>query len=533
MPGITIYPSSLGELDFNSIHSFFKHYNLNVCEASKYKIVQFSPEAYPVLKWQSEGFLFLVEGDLAVEIEVLKVKLQQIAFDYFIQKNQEALLTFVENTVGEFLVYIINLNNGELLIFNDYLGRLPLYYTTEREKLIISREYGWLIDQARLKASALDTAMFLMLGFTIGEHTMFNSCKKLLAGSVLHANTSGVLSVNRIVMHRFDRYNYNIKSVETAANQLVKLFLETLKVKISTTTQTLSISGGLDSRAILAGFNRLGQKIKCSCYEISNEPHQADVQVSLKLAERFSVPIDIHRFVPASKDDEACLLAMKKAQNCLDMCFLIPFFKKIPAQYEAFWTGDGGDKVLPDLRPLRSIFSMNDLVNYIYSKHHILNYKEIESKTGVTKQTLKSYIKKQLLQYPETSLQEKYIHFIMMERAANWLFEGEDRNRYFVKSITPYYSLELYKYAMSIPNHLKKDFELFTAFLDTLDARLNTISNANWGITLHQTKKLRWIYFKQKIKSYLSIFITFENVSDINKQDYLETFDRATVNFYK
>jgi asparagine synthase (glutamine-hydrolysing) len=73
---------------------------------------------------------------------------------------------------------------------------------------------------------------------------------------------------------------------------------------------------------------------------------------------------------------------------------------------------------------------------------------------------------------------------MIYERAFKWLFEGEDRNRFYFWTVAPFYSAVFFQYAMKCPQKQKADFELYREFFRILSPSLASIENANWRTPL-------------------------------------------------
>jgi asparagine synthase (glutamine-hydrolysing) len=98
---------------------------------------------------------------------------------------------------------------------------------------------------------------------------------------------------------------------------------------------------------------------------------------------------------------------------------------------------------------------------------------------GIEPDQLFESIRNRVAWYPESSYSGMYVHFMLAERTTNWLFEGEDRNRQFFWSCSPFYSTQFFKAAMNCPARLKKDHKLFRAFLNHLNRDIAKIKDAN------------------------------------------------------
>ena len=287
----------------------------------------------------------------------------------------------------------------------------------------------------------------------------------------------------------------------------------------------LSLSGGLDSRAILAAFRILDIPHKQVTYNLGGSTN-ADLNSVRKLVDITNPQFKLIQLEPENKYSEK-LFQMKEGLNYLGMSFLIEFLEIIQEKYDYYWTGDGGDKLLPDTSPLRNLFSLKDLTNYTLQTQQILNPNEIGEILPVNSKGIAQHISQHFESYPEKGYSDKFRRFLYLERAYKWLFEGEDRNRYFLTSVSPFYAIPFFKFAMSIPTETKSDFKIFREFLNLLDPKIASIENANWGVSINQKKEINRIYNKQKIKSYLSIFLDLEKNNIQEKKYHIDTLQKV------
>src|SRR5262249_3028833 len=144
-----------------------------------------------------------------------------------------------------------------------------------------------------------------------------------------------------------------------------------------------------------------------------------DVQVAEKLAHLFDCPWNVLNVGKVTAASCLRLLGLKQGLNNLGMGFMLPFLQMIRDTYGSdivFLTGDGGDKVLPDLMPKRSLSGSQDLVSYIVECNSVLSLREIESLTDVSKQQMWDELENLVCTYPENSWNKKYIHFLLFQR---------------------------------------------------------------------------------------------------------------------
>lgn len=199
------------------------------------------------------------------------------------------------------------------------------------------------------------------------------------------------------------------------------------------------------------------------------------------------------------------LIKIKQGLNYAEMGFMIDFFEMLKQELgnNIFYiTGDGGDKLLPYLLPSKKIKNIDDLIQFIIIKNKIFEPFEIEKITGVNPNKLKERIKERISQYPESNPNYIYIHFLFYERCFKWLFEGEDRNRYFLWSGTPFYSIEFFKTAMKLKDDYKKYYRLYREFLRLLDREMARIRRAGFDYGIFGRK----IIIREYSKYFVSKF---------------------------
>jgi asparagine synthase (glutamine-hydrolysing) len=107
-------------------------------------------------------------------------------------------------------------------------------------------------------------------------------------------------------------------------------------------------------------------------------------------------------------------------------------------------------------------------------KRHI-----IESALGLDHGTLYEELRELLFNYPEKDLNNKAVHYSFYERGRKWLYEGEDRTRFYLWQTTPFYSFPFFQYAAQIPGKYKKHNILYRKFQFLLSPESAKITDAN------------------------------------------------------
>ncbi len=181
---------------------------------------------------------------------------------------------------GEFLVVIETPDTVQIV--NDRFSAHPLFYLSDGEQLVISFSYHelwkWLSKNNRLKIDPLAFYEFLHFQRLFGETTFDQRSKALTPASILTFNTrTQNVKIERYWIPNFDKRNDDKRAI---ANDLSEAVKRSVATKTSDSkTQSLLLSGGMDSRVALGGFS-LDQLPHCVTVG-ETENNEVDVARSL------------------------------------------------------------------------------------------------------------------------------------------------------------------------------------------------------------------------------------------------------------
>ncbi len=201
----------------------------------------------------------------------------------------------VSRLEGEFTVAIADLHRGRVLIATDPIGSSPLYWRVDDDGLIFSSELSALL-KATPGARRLDmraVADYLTAGAVLGDRTLAEGVQLLRPGTVL----SYEWATRRVHLQQYVDFAdwFSHTTIQKAA------YLEALqtafRAAVGRAADTprpvgLSLSGGLDSRAILSALK--GRLASLHTYTLGVEGC-ADQIIADKLARIAGTQ---HRFFP-------------------------------------------------------------------------------------------------------------------------------------------------------------------------------------------------------------------------------------------
>jgi asparagine synthase (glutamine-hydrolysing) len=470
---------------------------------------------YPIKIFNDDNFWSCVEGRIyGKEESAVKRELDEL-LDYLFsdyvndivkENRNNKLVNWLLKTDGDFIIYTLNKKNGDLIIVNDVLGRLPIYYYDSRLGLIISREVQLianLINDNSGKSNKFDSmaiAQYLLCGYTLGKRTLLRDVYRVEPGSLIRIhNYSREVKIHNVYCFNFEDKEYASESATTSASKLVSLFDEACRNRAaysdSNKKNIVSLSGGFDSRCILVSLYR--NKIPCSAVTVARPEwspivgNKSETEIAHILANQFGA--DWESFtssIQPTAEDLCKLLESKQGLSYIGYSFLLPFLHKIREKYTsaiAFFTGHGGDILLPDLTPPIKLCNLDDLVNYIIRRpaaNVSLPLSEVASTVGIDKSQIITEIRNILSSYPEKSLGQKYVHFLIYNGYFNHYNEREDRNRFYFWSVAPFYSVPFFYYAMNCSDKNKVHRALQKRFLFALSPSAAEIDKSDYGCSI-------------------------------------------------
>jgi asparagine synthase (glutamine-hydrolysing) len=112
----------------------------------------------------------------------------------------------------------------------------------------------------------------------------------------------------------------------------------------------------------------------------------------------------------------------------------------------------------------------------------------VSALTGLESEGIIYELRRHIASYPEEDVRQKYVHFMIYERAFKWLFEGEDRNRFYFWSTTPFTGIRFFDAAMRCPDEQKSYHRLYREFLLGLCPAATAIESVGIGAPITSDK---------------------------------------------
>lgn len=391
---------------------------------------------------------------------------------------------------GEYTALVYSRADRRLWMFSDALGRLPLYAAADARGLSVSRDQRFLLDHEGLGVvDRVGIAQLLLFGFPLGRHTLVQGIERVPAGQGFHASPHGVRVIDGLgePLDLEDKARAGL-APEHNAGDLAELFTAGCRIRADAgDPPLLALSGGLDSRAVGAGLVRAGRPFDAFTLRDHAGVYAHETPIARKLAAMFDAPWRSFQAPASRRGTLQRMLEMKSGLNSLAMGFSLPIFEMLHRSYgtgRTYWSGDGGDKVLPDHRPGLPGSGRADLAGYLIHSRPLWPAAMVARLTGVGEEELRAGVEQVIGRYPERSADQRFVRFHFTERAFRWIFEGEDCNRHYYWTVAPFFERDFLRAAFACPDDQKSGHRLYRDFLHRLHPAVNAIRDANLGLAM-------------------------------------------------
>lgn len=468
---------------------------------------------YPVSTHELDRFSVFLEGELYDRDRTAVLDVVPALFE---DGERAAVGSWLRSVDGEFVCCAVDTRTGAAAVLTDLFARLPVYYYRDDDRVVITREAGFLAATVPdLTFDRMAIAECLLLAYPIGGRTLWSGVRKLPPAGLLTCDRHGDVSLDRLHTFDFGDPTHADRTLAENAAKLASLFRAACRRRGRVRGTTLvSLSGGHDSRAVAAGLHGAGVPFTAATFERAGDVTDADVRVARQVAAALGAEWERYELSPDDPERMRRLLAMKGGMNHLGMGYILEFFESLLDRHGrdgTHLTGDGGDKVVPALTPARPIADLEELAEYTVARNDVFSPSTVERLTGLPRQRLLAEVRSTLERYPERDMAAKYVHFLTHERGFHWLFEGEDRNRYYLWSTSPFYATDVFTYGMNVPPDQKANNRFYRAFLRELWPRAVEFDDADFGTAMASPRYA----LVQRLRGLLARYPALEDIARI------------------
>jgi asparagine synthase (glutamine-hydrolysing) len=253
---------------------------------------------------------------------------------------------------GMFAIAIYDQENSRVYLVRDRLGKKPLYYCANKDKIWFASELYPMLNVRVIEKKINDEAIYHYLSlFTVNApDTFFQGIRKLEAGHYLCIDRAGLK--DSVYWDVADWINKEtVTSYEDAIINTRRLLEESMRLRnISDVPVSIALSGGVDSALNLhysALVNRSNLSAINIAYEVDNKYNES--HIAEKLCSRYGVPLDIVRINPENlRQAMAEYLSIQKDMPFGDMNTVLMYIISRHARSKGkkvLLVGEGGDEL--------------------------------------------------------------------------------------------------------------------------------------------------------------------------------------------
>ena len=217
-----------------------------------------NPEPQPIFN-ENKSLCIMMDGEIC-GYQDLKQELIAKGHKFLVDNDPEFVLhlyeeygnDFVYRLNGLFTLAIWNSTKQEILLVNDRYGLRPLYYARHNGALLFASEVKALLQDRTLTRRVNDEAVadFFAFGQLLGDKTFLEGIQLLPPASILTCHKE------KLSIEQYWEFIHLEGSLSESyyVEELVERFRKAVRIRVQDGHRKgLLLSGGLDSRSVLAG----------------------------------------------------------------------------------------------------------------------------------------------------------------------------------------------------------------------------------------------------------------------------------------
>jgi asparagine synthase (glutamine-hydrolysing) len=368
---------------------------------------------------------------------------------------------------GSFAVVHYDASSGELRLATDAIGVRPIYYTVHECLLIFATALRILeaIVPIDKQLSGLGMIELCVFSFALADRTPYDKIKVLRESEMLIAKDGGVV----LTPYRDWVLPINQSGdMATAAADIHAEFQQAVKVRAGNDARVYSfLSGGMDSRAIVATLVESGKKVEA--LNFSFEKSQ-DLEYASNFANEIADRCTLH-CLPGGAYVNYALLA-KEAMTALERD------KRVAVDRPQFiWSGDGGSVGLghvymnAQMLEIGSSGSIDGMIEAFmtFNRHALpLGILQASARRRLPQEIFDS-VRSEVNRYPVEDLGRRIYLFLLFNDQRRHLFKHfETIDQHGLEVLTPFYDAALLKKVISTPVEWGILHKLYASFFNLL-----------------------------------------------------------------
>ena len=387
-------------------------------------------------------------------------------------------LDLLKNCNGSFAAAIYDNTEEKLTLLNDRYGLIKLFYYHDKSSFCFAPKIRPLLKLGAKKSLRKDAIVdFFLFGYLLGDKTFFKHIYQLPPASILEVSKRGMM-ITKYWDYEYDE-EYDARSQEELIDELGALWQRSVERRIKKDEKIIiPLSGGLDSRAILAAAMRCTSKDNIITFTFG-ERGSFDFEIGKMVAEKAGVtniPIGVEK----EDFEKQYNILINNIEGMIDATPYFPTmgYKEMKKYGSRLYIGYMGDPIMGSHISLKmlnkKLNSEQDYIeakNIIFEKHRLNDLKDVqglfnpsylnienfkysfENTLNVLKRTYNEDMPNYCAIWDYKHRQDKYTMFAVF------------RYKEYFEYSTPFLDNELIDFMLKIPPELRLDENLYKSML--------------------------------------------------------------------
>ncbi len=443
-----------------------------------------------------DGLAYVLEGQIysCTRAELESVLRQALGAETQ-EKALAAVRAFVAAADGEFLVAAEHEARGRGLVFNDSLGRLPLFSARLGAGLVLGRAVSAVRDLCHLsRPDRLGLAARLLFLYPLDARTEHEGIASFPESGIVWLAGP---AAPPLVFTTDVSYGAGAGGEDRGAAHVPPAAVAELGERLAAACErrirslrdwipTLALSGGFDSRLVACAVRKTGGAVEA----VTRTDHLS-IPMDAAVASQVAVALGISQYAlpcgAVTPELVLDLIGVSDGGLGGGVAHMLGFLQRVREQLGAgrfLMTGDGGDKTIAPLLPPGRLTHSGEVARLL------LAFSAAEESaglalTGLSSADIHDYVDQSLRRQPGQSVPEKCRALLFRQRARRWLNLGEDRNRSVFWCTSPFYAPDFFHQANAIADEAKRRDKLYMRLLEWYSpkaARIPRPGNGSHGL---------------------------------------------------
>ncbi len=442
-------------------------------------------------KYEEENFTVLVKGNnflshskfgengfvfCGLPVEFQNNQFKQTKFENY-NFDDFDISEFRKRFTGHFSLLIWD--NLYIKLFNDYLGISQIYHYNSKSTHIFSNSIEEIINYTGINEFDIyNFSTRIYLSNQLDESSIFQNIDRFGAGSNVELNRKNNLL-------QIKKTNFEFEFEKGKPEHFHQLISNALSLKINSNDIGLSISGGLDSRYLLAHFLKNNESPKLFAYGNSKHP---DNVISKKIAQKFDLHYKNYNFnehFELINEDKILDFARNfQLHNNMSEVLNKSYYDDIAKNNILIFDGSNGEYARNGLYTLAAVVGYQSFKNKNTEEiiEKFLIKKPINIFNKQTQKLIKSATHQKLINRIETLPKIDDIGFrnwldlfALKVKYPNFMYFEQSYTDNFLIDINPFSMLPILQSALNMPNSIKNYGNDFKKYIKNSNRKLTQI----------------------------------------------------------